>query len=288
MTFSAVNSGFIWISQSGDFRSLLPFLGKWLSHELLRKSFCAFLLEKNKSQPLCKTTVENTPSASAWRVFKRVGYPFLEPQVPCLWVQEILNICIVCSHDLMRRKKKKPTKGQQILSPIPVLRLIFSSAFLLSLRIELMRRHSWSQPKGWDREETHACATPACTPVRNLMMFPISVTSLWDFGGWGSHSVPDQRAEPEVQAGVADGRALARLGPVPWLPPAPLPSCSLHLHSSPWGLLITQAAPHKPAWRPQVWKQSHPGRFREWCLFDWQLLPLYGKPAHVRTIKQEQ
>lgn len=30
--------------------------------------------------------------------------------MPCLWVQEILNICIVCSHDLMRRKKKKAYK----------------------------------------------------------------------------------------------------------------------------------------------------------------------------------
>lgn len=41
----------------------------------------------------------------------------------------------------------------QILSPIPVLRLISSLAFLLSLRRERMRRHSWAQPKGWDREE---------------------------------------------------------------------------------------------------------------------------------------
>lgn len=124
-----------------------------------------------------------------------------------------------------------------------------------------MTRHSWAQPKGGVRKETHACAAPAFTPVGNLTILPINASSFWNFGVWSSHCAPEQRAEPEVQAGVADGRALAGLGLL-----APLLSCSLHLHSGPQDLLIAQVVSHKPAWRSQVWKQSHPGGFTERCL----------------------
>lgn len=92
------------------------------------------------------------------------------------------------------------------------------------------------------RGETYACAAPACTSVRILVMILINVSSWWDFGAWGSRCAPEQKAELEVQAGMVDGRALARLGPGPRLL-----SCSLHLHSGSLDLLIIQVAPHKPA-----------------------------------------
>lgn len=112
-----------------------------------------------------------------------------------------------------------------------------------------MRRDSWAQPKGWDKEETRACAAPACTSVRNLKMFPVNVPSLWDLGVWGSHCAPDQRAEPLVwvMAGLWPGWDL-----VPSFPWPRAPSCLLHLHSGPQDLLIMQVTPHKPAWRPRA------------------------------------